>query len=302
MSEMIFDKETHTYTRNGVIYTSVTQLLSKHGLSANYKDIDPTILKQAAKFGNDIHEQLEHLIKGTSKDVSQTAIDGFKLLGNITLMASEMMVWSELDTLSGTIDIMAYIDNKLTILDIKTTYAFHELSVRWQLSLYAYLYFKQYGTRIDLMKCLWYDKKNKKWFLKYLEPISDDKIQRLLECERQGVIYTEETEHELIDTYYSQQLATTVSKIKQYKEWIKELEKEQALIEDVLKNGMKEYGIKSFDNEYFKITYTPETVRKTVDYEAILNDKGVEITPQDIEKHTKKTSVKDRLTITLKEK
>ena len=299
---MTFDKETHTYTRNNVIYTSVTTLLSKHGLSANYKDIDPTILKQAAKYGNDIHEQLEHLIKGTSKDVSQTAIDGFKLLGNITLMASEMMVWSELDRLSGTIDTLGYIGDKLTILDIKTTYAFHELSVRWQLSLYAYLYFKQYGTRIDLMKCLWYDKKNKKWFLKELEPISDDNIQRLLECERQGIIYTEETENELIDTYYSQQLATTVSKIKQYKEWIKELEKEQALIEDVIKNGMNEYGIKSFDNEYFKITYTPETVRKSVDYEAILKDKGVKITPEEIDKHTKKTAVKDRLTITLKEK
>ena len=299
---MTFDKKTHTYEHDGVIYTSVTQLLSKHGLSANYKDIDPAILKQAKKFGNEIHEELEHLIKGTSKDVSQTAIDGFKLLGNITLMASEMMVWSELDRLSGTIDIMAYIDDKLTILDIKTTYAFHELSVRWQLSLYAYLYFKQYGTRIDLMKCLWYDKKNDNWFLKDIEPISDENLQRLLECERQGILYTETTEYELIDTYYSQQLATTVGKIKQYKEWIKELEKEQALIEDVIKNGMKEYNIKSFDNEYFKITYTPETVRKKVDYEAILKDKGVEITPQDIEKHTKKTTVKDRLTITLKEK
>ena len=300
---MTFDKETHTYTHNNVIYTSVTQLLSKHGLSANYKDIDPTILKQAAKYGNDIHEQLEHLIKGTSKDVSQTALDGFKLLGgNITLMASEMMVWSELDRLSGTIDIMAYIVDKLAIIDTKTTYEFHELSVRWQLSLYAYLYFKQYGTRVDEIKCLWYDKKNKKWFLKDLEFISDDKIQRLLECERQGIIYTEETKYELIDTYYSQQLATTLGKIKQYKEWIKELEKEQVLIEEVLKNGMREYGIKSFDNEYFKITYTPETVRKTVDYEAILKDKGVEITPQDIEKHTKKTAVKDRITITLKEK
>lgn len=299
---MTFDKETHTYKKDDVIYTSVTQLLSKHNLSANYKDIDPTIIKEAAKYGNDIHEQLEHLIKGTSKDVSQTALNGFKLLGGITLMASEMMVWSELDVLSGTIDIMAYIDNKLTILDIKTTYAFHELSVRWQLSLYAYLYFKQYGTRVDLIKSLWYDKKNKKWFLKDLEFISDDNIQRLLECERQGILYTEATEYELIDTYYSKQLATTVGKIKQYKEWIKELEKEQALIEDVIKNGMKEYNIKSFDNEYFKITYTPETVRKKVDYEAILNDKGVEITPQDIEKHTKKTTVKDRLTITLKEK
>jgi len=299
---MTFDKETHTYTRNGVIYTSVTTLLSKHGLSANYKDIDPTILKQAAKFGNDIHEQLEYLIKGTSKDVSQTAINGFKLLGNITLMASEMMVWSELDRLAGKIDTLGYIGDKLTILDTKTTYVFHELSVRWQASLYAYLYYKQYGTRIDLMKCLWYDKKNDNWFLKDIEPISDDNIQRLLECERQGILYTEATEYELIDTYYSQQLATTVGKIKQYKEWIKELEKEQALIEDVIKNGMKEYNIKSFDNEYFKITYTPETVRKKVDYEAILKDKGVEITPQDIEKHTKKTTVKDRLTITLKEK
>ena len=299
---MTFDKEKHTYTHNDVIYTSVTQLLSKHGLSANYKGIDPKILEEAKKFGNEIHEELEHLIKGTSKDVSQTALDGFKLLGNIILMASEMMVYSELDTLSGTIDIMAYIDNKLTILDIKTTYAFHELSVRWQLSLYAYLYYKQYGTRIDLMKCLWYDKKNDNWFLKDIEPISDDNIQRLLECEKQGILYTEETENELIDTYYSQQLATTIGKIKQYKEWIKELEKEQALIEDMLKNGMKEYNIKSFDNEYFKITYTPETVREKVDYEAILNDKGVEITPQDIEKHTKKTTVKDRLTITLKEK
>ena len=35
MSEMIFDKETQTYTLNGVIYTSVTQLISNHGLSAN---------------------------------------------------------------------------------------------------------------------------------------------------------------------------------------------------------------------------------------------------------------------------
>ena len=48
---------------------------------------------------------------------------------------------------------------------------------------------KQYGTRIDLMRCLWWTRRMKMVLKIFVLLVMI--IQRLLECERQGIPYTE---------------------------------------------------------------------------------------------------------------
>ena len=58
-----FDEATHTYTRNNTVYTSVTTLLAKYNLSADYSNIPTDVLQKAAQRGSSIHKKLEDYIK-----------------------------------------------------------------------------------------------------------------------------------------------------------------------------------------------------------------------------------------------
>ena len=53
-----FDETTHTYSRNGNIYTSVTTLLANYKLSANYNNIPKDVLNKAAQRGKEVHKML----------------------------------------------------------------------------------------------------------------------------------------------------------------------------------------------------------------------------------------------------
>ena len=63
-NDIVFEEDSHTYTRNGANYISVTTLLKKYNLSAHYSaQIPPAVLAQAAQRGTNVHKSLEEYIK-----------------------------------------------------------------------------------------------------------------------------------------------------------------------------------------------------------------------------------------------
>lgn len=53
-----FDAETHTYSKNGIIYPSVTQIIAHFGFS-NFDNVPPKILENAINFGNVVHKTIQ---------------------------------------------------------------------------------------------------------------------------------------------------------------------------------------------------------------------------------------------------
>lgn len=190
---MIFVKETHQYIHNGIIFRSVTQLLSKHKLATDYSQVDPNILKNASNYGSKGHEQIEKYLKGLTFDVSDEIVSLIALLQelNIQVISSENIVYDEILEIAGTIDLIGLYNNKVTLFDFKFTSVFYKKSVRWQLSLYAYLIEKMSnGTiKIDEIGAFWLNRKTKQFVLKELEMIPREEILKLLECEARGLIY-----------------------------------------------------------------------------------------------------------------
>ena len=59
MSEVNFDKTTHTYSLEGKNLISVTQLLQMFHLSPDYTIVDEETLKASANRGSMIHSEIE---------------------------------------------------------------------------------------------------------------------------------------------------------------------------------------------------------------------------------------------------
>ena len=60
---IIFNGITHTYLLDGEFYLmGVTSLMKKHGLSADYANIDEETLQKAAERGAKGHKEIENFI------------------------------------------------------------------------------------------------------------------------------------------------------------------------------------------------------------------------------------------------
>ena len=64
-----FDAETHTYTRNGIVVPSVTQIIAP---LQDFSGIDPEVLDRAAEFGTHVHEAIALELAG---DLDRDSLD-----------------------------------------------------------------------------------------------------------------------------------------------------------------------------------------------------------------------------------
>lgn len=281
-----FDEKEHKYFMGEKNYISVTQLMQKHGLSVDYSSVDQGILRKASEYGNKIHKEVEMCLKGESFPKSQEVKNLFKLFEkeNVIAITSELIAYDDNAELAGTIDLIALVNDVETLIDIKTTYAYHENYVSWQLSLYEFLYKKEVPK-----KCLWLDKEKKEWKLIDVEGFD---VTELIMKHIQGETYSLQINNsKMID------LNNRISVLEKELETLKG-EQDQYL--EVIKGNMKTKGIRQFDSDWIKITYTPARTRKNYDYKKLLDIKNVEVSEEDLEKVKEVSNIKDRLTVTWK--
>lgn len=148
-----FDKETHTYTNDGCLLLSVTEVLKRYVFPDLYSNVPEETLNEAAKRGTEFHSIVERYIKREAsleelynRDLGALLVKADKEL--MGLNESEIVV-SDGQMLAGTIDVIGNIYRPIRedygvyknyIADIKTTRTLNIEYVQWQLSLYLYLY------------------------------------------------------------------------------------------------------------------------------------------------------------------
>ena len=187
-----FDGLTHTY-RNvyGQFFMGVTELMKKHGLSADYSGIPESVLANAAEYGSQCHKLIEDYDNGLT--VEQTPeLKAYKKLG-LKVHTSEYLV-TDNKIVASMIDKVL---DDYSLVDLKFTSVLHEKSVSWQLSIYAYLFEKQTGLKVPNIYVAHYDKAKKKFNLKEIERKPDASVTELLQCEEIGVTYVDDTNEEL---------------------------------------------------------------------------------------------------------
>lgn len=130
----------HTYYLADKQLMGVTTLMKVRGVAPDYSNVDAETLNKAAEYGTMVHQAIQTLCE-TGEDSELAEVTAFKSF-NLKVAANEYLV-SDLDTIASSID-MVLEDGSLV--DIKTTAVVHTDSVRWQLSIYKYLFEMQNPT------------------------------------------------------------------------------------------------------------------------------------------------------------
>lgn len=191
----------HSYLLDGdITLTGVTTLMRKHGLSPDYSGIDPEVLRMAARIGTAAHRAIEAYCDG--KAVEETnLIKSFRKLG-LNIVATEYLM-SDNEIVASSMDLLAQVDSTTyDIIDIKRTDKVHKDALAWQLGFYKWLFLmaNPWAT-VRNCYCLHVKKSRKKEEkdhiefdtcepLILIEPQPLEEILKVMECERNGKLYT----------------------------------------------------------------------------------------------------------------
>ena len=288
MSEVNFDKATHTYSLEGKKLISVTQLLQMFHLSPDYTIVDEEILKASADRGSMIHAEIEAYNKRGEIGFTTEMANYKKYLdqNGLKCLNSEFVVFD--DIVAGTADLLLDEHGEKVIADIKTTATLHRNSVSWQLSLYAYLLG---DNEVKRGQAFWFDHDgNLKVVDIPLKPKAE--VERLLKCAESG-----ENFEELVPVEQAQlsKLEEAEELIKYYDFLKKKAQEQSDEIKKAIMKAMEDNSVYSFENEALKVTYVAPTTRTTIDSARLKKE-----LPEIAEKYTKRSDVKASLRITIK--
>lgn len=171
LNELAFDEATHTYSLNGYLLSSVTQIM-KPLSSAEYKGIDESVLRNAAERGSAVHEAIEVKIKYDFDDCPteySAYYDAFRKFAadySPEWLHSEMRTYHRQLMYAGTVDLICRIGGETFLVDFKTTSKINHMLTRVQLEAYAQA-LNSFGINVDRKAILQLKKDGKYSFERY---------------------------------------------------------------------------------------------------------------------------------------
>lgn len=304
ITEVQFLEYTHTYLFGDRQLMGVTSLMKKHGLSPDYGNVPSATLKNAAKLGTEAHKALENYIEGLPV-LETNLIKSFRKL-NLNIVETEYLV-SDLDTVASSIDLLDYRGkNVYRIIDVKRTAQTHTKALAWQLGIYKYLFLKRNPKAVvEACFCLKIKKGSTENIfddevdeLKEIEPVPAEKVEALLECERNGTIYCENIDKSNEGIVTPEQFALLSSRLEtiaEYKAAIKEAEKEIEGIEDAVYEAML-----AADKDEVEVGDMVIKLKRPFQRESFDSASFKKKYPELYEQFKKKTEVKGNISLTNK--
>lgn len=187
-SGVVFDAEPHTYNLDGLSLHGITGMLSRQLFPNKYDGIPEYILKKAAEKGSQVHESIELYDSGFEPAEETLELKNYKRIKGeygLKTLANEYLV-SDNSFFASAIDLV-FTDKEENIIfaDIKTTRKLDKEYVRWQLSIYAYLFELQNPElKVGKLYALWLRGEN--FEFTEVERIGADIVKSLMNCEIEG--------------------------------------------------------------------------------------------------------------------
>ena len=280
--------DTHEYLVDGVLVPSVSKLVN-YATGNIYSNIPSAILRRSAEYGTKIHTAIE-VFESTGQipleeDSNEALLEWMRIKeeNKIQVINMEQMVATK--DYAGRYDILALVDGELTLIDIKTTSQYHKRNLEIQEGLYI----NAMEDDVVSCACVWLPKNAEGQFIE-VEPISKEECKEIVDAFKGNLDLPEQTNDLEGTEIYSPAQVTKIKLFYSLKDEIEEMEKNAKA--HVMKL-MKEKGIKSFENDDFKITYVEPSTKTVVD-QAKLKEDGL------FDEYSKKTSVKESVRITPK--
>jgi len=305
-SNITFDARTHTYTTSaGAHPIGVTSLLKKHGLSPDYSAVPQAVLEAAAERGTLLHNAIEDYTQGLFEESLAAPLEvecvkrwtAFAEKNNLPSVEEVEYLVTDPDNVAASKTDIVFADGSLA--DIKTTSTLHTQSVSWQLSIYAYMFERMNPSeKVPALYCIHYTPA-KGFALVPLARIADEEVERLLDCEKRGELYTpsaseeeEREREEAVAIVMSNNLPAVMGQIAQLEDALKELKAQRDAVYSTLYEKMSERQLSKIEGDGFTITRKAPYERSTIDSAALKAD-----LPDIAEKYTKTTTVAGSVTI-----
>lgn len=290
ISSIYFDELVHGYiTADGQLLTGVTTLLKEMGLAPSYDGISEDVLALAAERGTAIHKDLEAYDNGLPVIEDENLKAYRKMLSDneLSVIASEYLV--------NDAHIASMVDKVLadySLADVKTTSKVHTPYVRWQLSIYKYL-FELMNPSIVVPHLYIFHVRGGKAKCIEVAPIPQEEVDRLFSCWIDGQPYHAKAEQSLMPADDAKALMEIESALDYFSEIMESLKEQKAAILEKVEEEVAKLG--EVDMGDYVIKYKQPYERITLD-SAKIKDKHPEI----FEKYQKSTIVKGSISISIK--
>ena len=270
-----FDETSHSYLLDGdTLLMGVTELMKKHGLSADYSGVSEATLRKAAAEGTALHKEIETYESGEAVLISPF-IQEYQKLG-LKCVATEYLV-SDDETVASSIDGVYEADepDSVILVDYKFTQKYHRHALESQLSIYKTLFERQNPhLKVKALYCLHGDKKERT--IKGFYPVKDlgsEWVDELLACEREGRVFVDMSDQPTADIVRSKEEMSDVlaksAKVSELKLAVKELEAAIKVYYDRVCEYMVEHNLDKLEAEGGVFTLTKAFERSGIDMELL---------------------------------
>ena len=286
--EVAFNEWLHVYTASdGHTLIGVTGLMKRHGLSPDYGGISKDVLEKAAARGTAIHQLLQDYDDGKTV-IEDENLKAYKALG-LKVHCSEYLV-------SDNEIVATFIDKVLddcSLADVKSTSTIHRRPLEWQLSIGAYLFELQNpGKKVPHLYCIHVRYGKAKQI--EVNRIPDEAVERLLECERCGVVYSANpvaADAALALEEQAVVLAEQLDQIARLKLAIKETEQASEELQQRLYDYMTENNLDEMACELGTFVRKAPDTKKSLDSARLKKEK-----PELYEQYLKESEIKGSIT------
>lgn len=266
-SGVLFDKERHEYWLGNRQLSGITGMLQRQLFPDEFDGIPDTVIKEAARYGTEVHESIELFDSSWINDGTQEILDYISLCQENGLVheRSEYTVTDGENWASNIDKVYRSSDNTFSLGDIKTygTMTPEKLEkARWQLSIYAYFFeLQNKDAKVDNLFILHIRNKPKQdgtfdhiSNIMPVERIPSDICKELLDADLQG--------KQFINPY------SIPKKYREQEEYIRRLiqtknETEARLseIKSEILEDMESMGVKTWDTGTMRLTRKLPTTR-----------------------------------------
>lgn len=270
-STVIFDPEAHTYhTPEGVELQGITGMLHRQLFPDEYRDVPQHILDRAAQRGHAVHQlcELADDLGITPEEPDGLAYIRLREEMGLVYRASEYLVSDNRRFASAIDKVYEEGDDAFTLADVKTTYRLNEDYVRWQLSVYAYLFELQNpGARVVRLLALWVRDGRASAFP--MERIPSDIVTALLEAEAEGRQFVNPLSMPSTLPEKYRQMEQSIAEIdRQARYWT---ERKKELMDGIMRE-MVSAGAYSWEGERIRLTRKKDGIRRSFDQKRLEKD------------------------------
>lgn len=264
-SNVIFDKDNHTYYIDGKQLNGITGILRKRLFQDEYVGVSQEVLNNAAKRGSEIHYACECLDNGlavvTNYMAEVRAYKDLKEKNQLNHAATEYIVTDGQHFASAIDKVYEVDDSTVDLADIKTTSKLNKDYVSWQLSIYAY-FFEMINPHVTVRNLYAIHIRDGKAKLTKVPSIPRDKVLDLLADEVfDAPIKKVENNLPSMPTKYLQMQEDIIEMMQYYAE----LDSKLKAIKEELLERMDEAEVTKWEGEYLTFTRNADSSRTTFD-------------------------------------